>query len=308
MTKSLYKFTVFTPSFNRGNKLKNIYKSLLNQTYQDFEWLIVDDGSTDNTKDIIETWRNERKLQIRYFYRDNGGKHRAFNQAIKEAKGEWLICLDSDDIYTTNALEILHRYSLQIEKNDDVVGMPCLSMDPIGNIIGSRFPKDAFITNHFDLYYKHKINGDKGLIYKTKILKKYYFPEFKGENFLTEAIVLNRIARSYNICCVNHALQIVEYQTDGLSNKIKFLRTNNPKGFALYHNERSYFKLTPIDRLINGSLYIKYSLMSGNTIKNIFIERIEKKQFFIRMLLGIILFLRNKTILLINDKKNTNNH
>jgi len=308
MNSQGYKFTVFTPTFNRAHKIINVYECLLAQTFKDFEWLIVDDGSTDNTNILIRKIKEENKIAIRYFFQNNGGKHRAFNKAISEAKGEWLICLDSDDKYMPDALAKLNNYSKDINSYD-IAGISCLSIDQNGKIIGDKFPANKFVTNHFDLYYRKKIRGDKGLIYKTEILKNFQFPEIKGENFLTEAVVLNRISREYNIMCINEPLEIKEYLNDGLSNRIRYLRIRNPKGFALFHNEKNNFNLKLKDRIINTSLYVKYSLFAKGKYRSIYSNSIYKKGFVFYFILGNLLYLRSVILNFINEKKkNINNN
>tara|TARA_R110002050_G_scaffold98117_1_gene203853 strand:- start:6854 stop:7771 length:918 start_codon:yes stop_codon:yes gene_type:complete len=289
-----YKFTVFTPTFNRAKTLKNVYDCLLEQTYKSFEWLIVNDGSTDETHEIVSSWIREKRIAIKYIHKENGGKHRAFNIAINNAQGEWFICLDSDDIYISNALATLNSYSKMAETIENIGGMPCLSADFNGNVIGTKFPTNNFVTNHFNLYYKYKATGDKGFIYKTSVLKEFPFPEFPGENFLTEAIVLNRISRKYNILCVNEPLQRVNYQIDGLTSSMKKLRLNNPRGFALFHNEKSLFDLQLADNFINGSLYVKYSFLAKYSLWHTYKNSLEKRRFLIYLLLGSMLFIKSK--------------
>ena len=126
------KFTVFTPTFNRKELLGKLYTSLQNQTYRDFEWLIVDDGSTDGTEDRVKEFINEKKLDIRYFHTENGGKQRAYNFGVEKAEGELFICLDSDDEYVETGLETILKYWEKYEKNDEIAGMGYLSIYPDG--------------------------------------------------------------------------------------------------------------------------------------------------------------------------------
>ena len=139
------KFTIFTPTYNRAYLLEELYDSLKSQTFKDFEWLVVDDGSLDDTRQIVEKFINEKILNISYYYKDNGGKQRAYNYALDKAKGELFICLDSDDKYVPNGLEIILKYWIKNEKNSKIAGMGYISTYPNGDIIGTKFPKNEMI-------------------------------------------------------------------------------------------------------------------------------------------------------------------
>lgn len=178
------KFTVFTPTFNRKELLEKLYESLQKQTFKDFEWLIVDDGSTDGTKEKVEEFLSEKKLEIKYYFKENGGKQRAYNFATEKANGELFICLDSDDEYVENGLEIILKYWKKYDKNTDIAGMGYLSTYPNGEIIGSSFPEKEMISTQFEIYNKYGVKGDKGLMFRTEIIKKYKFPVFEDEKFI----------------------------------------------------------------------------------------------------------------------------
>lgn len=290
-----YLFSVFTPTFNRANTIGRAYEHLCKQTLHNFEWIIVDDGSVDNTEEIVRKWINEHKISIVYIKQKNGGKHRAFNRAVQIAKGEIFICLDSDDYYVETALETIACYYEQVKNNKYVVGFSCLVSDFVGNLIGTELPSDFFICSHYDLYTKYNVKGDKGLIYYTNILQKYPFPEIENEFFVSEALILNRISRHYEICCVNKVLCKVEYREDGLSNQYHRLCIKNPKGYALYLNERNYFKLSFKNYVINAASYVRYSLFARKRFRNIYKEAINRRwTFMIAYFLGVLLYVRDK--------------
>ena len=248
------KFTIFTPTYNRAYLLEELYDSLKNQTFKDFEWLIVDDGSVDETRKIIDTFINEKILNISYYYKDNGGKQRAYNYALDKAKGELFICLDSDDKYIPNGLEIILKYQRKNDKNDKIAGMGYLSIYPNGDIIGKEFPKNEMVESQFDIYNKYKVTGDKGLMFRTEIIKNYKFPVFDGEKFITEALVYNRISENYKMLYINEKIEIKQYREDGLTSKYNDLLLNNPKGNALYHNERNKHNMTFKEKLLNNNI------------------------------------------------------
>ena len=266
------KFTVFTPTFNRKELLEKLYKSLQKQTFKDFEWLIVDDGSTDGTKEKVEGFLSEKKLEIKYYFKENGGKQRAYNFATEKANGELFICLDSDDEYVENGLEIILKYWKKYEKNSDIAGMGYLSTYPNREIIGSSFPEKEMISTQFEIYNKYGVKGDKGLMFRTEIIKKYKFPVFEDEKFITEAVVYNRICEKYKMVYVNEKIEIKEYQEDGLTAKYNNLLLKNPKGQALYHNEINSQKLTFKQKVLNNAVYYKFCKVAGYKFGKIFKE------------------------------------
>ena len=266
------KFTVFTPTFNRKELLEKLYKSLQKQTFKDFEWLIVDDGSTDGTKEKVKKFLCEKKLDIKYYFKENGGKQRAYNFATEKANGELFICLDSDDEYVENGLETILKYWKKYEKNSDIAGMGYLSTYPNGGIIGSSFPEKEMISTQFEIYNKYGVKGDKGLMFRTEIIKKYKFPIFDDEKFITEAVVYNRICEKYKMVYVNEKIEIKEYQEDGLTAKYNNLLLRNPKGQALYHNEINSQKLTFKQKILNNAVYYKFCKVAGYKFGKIFKE------------------------------------
>ena len=279
------KFTVFTPTFNRKELLEKLYKSLQKQTYTDFEWLIVDDGSTDGTGEKVKEFLEESKLDIKYFYKENGGKQRAYNFATDKANGELFICLDSDDEYVENGFETILKYWEKYEKNREIAGMGYLSMYPDGEIIGSSFPEKEMISTQFDIYNKYGVKGDKGLMFRTEIIKKYKFPIFDDEKFITEAVVYNRICEKYKMVYVNEKIEIKEYQEDGLTAKYNNLLLRNPKGQALYHNEINFQNLTFKQKILNNAVYYKFCRVAGYKLGKIFKE--SKNKLF--LLMGVVI-------------------
>ena len=270
------KFTIFTPTFNRKELLEKLYKSLQKQTYKDFEWLIIDDGSDDGTKEKAEEFLSEKKLDIKYYFKENGGKQRAYNFATDKANGELFICLDSDDEYVENGLETILKYWKKYEKNSDIAGMGYLSTYPNREIIGSSFPEKEMISTQFEIYNKYGVKGDKGLMFRTEIIKKYKFPVFEDEKFITEAVVYNRICEKYKMVYVNEKIEIKEYQEDGLTAKYNNLLLRNPKGQALYHNEINSQKLTFKQKILNNAVYYKFCKVAGYKFGKIFKENKNK--------------------------------
>ena len=279
------KFTIFTPTFNRKELLEKLYKSLQKQTYKDFEWLIIDDGSDDGTKEKVEEFLSEKKLDIKYYFKENGGKQRAYNFATDKANGEIFICLDSDDEYVENGLETILKYWKKYEKNNNIAGMGYLSTYPNREVIGSSFPEKEMISTQFDIYNKYGVKGDKGLMFRTEIIKKYKFPVFDDEKFITEAVVYNRICEKYKMVYVNEKIEIKEYQEDGLTAKYNNLLLRNPKGQALYHNEINSQNLSFKQKVLNNAVYYKFCRTAGYKFGKIFKEN--KNKLFLIFALGI---------------------
>lgn len=232
--------TIFTPTYNRAYRLPNLYKSLQAQTCKDFEWLVVDDGSTDNTSELFEKWQTEdNSFPIRYFKQPNGGKHRAINRGVKEAKGEYFFIVDSDDVLTNDAVEQITRLVPEANANPEICGMcfRCKNIKTNKIIIGSPFPNDGMLASSLEWVYKYKIDGDKSEVVNTAILRRYPFPEFEGENFVPEALIWNRIADSYRMICKNEGIYLCEYLPDGLSMGFNSNLRRNPNGFGLFYCE-----------------------------------------------------------------------
>ena len=231
------KITIFTPSYNRAYIIKNLYDSLQNQTAKDFEWLIVDDGSTDNTEELIRSFIHEKKIDIRYIKQENGGKHRAINRGVKEAKGELFFIVDSDDILPADAIEKIFCYSEAILNSNDFAGVCGLRSYFSGNVIGGEKEYEILDCSSLDFRLKHKIKGDMAEVFKTDILKQYPFPEIVGERFCPEALVWNRVALKYKLRYFNEKIYFCDYLADGLTAKIVKIRMNSPEASKIYYSE-----------------------------------------------------------------------
>ena len=229
----MIKYTIFTATYNRALLLSKLYNSLLNQTYKNFEWIIVDDGSTDGTKNTINKFIKDKKINIKYYFQENAGKHRAINKGIDLAVGKYFFIVDSDDYLPNDSLEIYEKYILKID-DDEYAGLVGLKAYNLNKIIGKTFNgKELDILNYERK--KYGIFGDKAEIYKTEILKKFKFPEYKNEKFLNEAIVWNEIAlNGYKLKFINEITYYCDYLEEGLTNNIENHIKNSPIGFKHY--------------------------------------------------------------------------
>ena len=228
----LMKITVLTPTYNRAYIIENLYRSLQRQSFRDFEWVIVDDGSSDNTEELVNGWKNENDFPIIYFKQPNGGKCSAINTGLDLAKGELFFTVDSDDYLTDDALEKVAKWESQLGDKTEFCGFA-------GNlgISESETPNTIFEGEYFEgtaLDRYGKIDGERAIVFYTEIHKKYKYPVFQTEKFMTEAVVYNRMAHDgYKMRFYNDIIWIYEYKEDGLTKAGNKLFINNPYGYGL---------------------------------------------------------------------------
>lgn len=233
-----YAFTVFTASYNRADLLPRVYECLEKQTFRDFEWLVVDDGSTDSTRDVVSGFRNKAAFPVRYVVKPNGGKPTAVNRGAKEADGHLFAILDSDDWYVPESLERFwhHWQSISANIRDGFVGVTGLCSYPSGQLIGSRFPDDIFDSDVIDLRYKYRVGGEKSGILRTDVMRQFPYPENLGK-YVSESLVWNRMAKSYRTRFVNEVLTIKDYQPGGITDKARLLQIRDTKASLLCAKE-----------------------------------------------------------------------
>lgn len=239
------KITVFTPTYNRGYIIENLYRSLQKQSFTDFEWLVVDDGSSDNTEELFKKWTKEvNDFEIRYYKKDNGGKHRAINYGVSKAQGEWIFIVDSDDSITFNAMEQIYKWinSINAENIVSVSGLRGKNSEiPMGDTLG--FGNRYYIDINNLERDKLNLNYDMAEVYRLDILEQYPFPEYDGEKFITESVVWDKIAYDgYKIRFFNEIIYICDYLDDGLTKQGREIFVNNPKGYSHYIKQQIKFK------------------------------------------------------------------
>jgi glycosyltransferase involved in cell wall biosynthesis len=211
-------FTVFTPTYNRAHTLPRVWESLRRQTFRDFEWIVVDDGSTDNTQEIVSKWIKEADFPIRYLRQAHGHKKAASNLAVREARGELFLTLDSDDECVPTALERLwwHWNNIPADQRQNFSAVTVLCADENGAIVGDRFPcSEWFDSDSLDLIHRLKVKGEKWGFQRTDIMRQFPFPE-QIPGFVPEGVVWSRIALEYKTRWVNEALRIYHDSADGL--------------------------------------------------------------------------------------------
>lgn len=245
--------TIFTPTYNRGYIIGKLYSSLCNQTCKDFEWIVVDDGSTDNTELLICSFIDEGKIPIRYIRQQNGGKHRAVNRGVREACGELFFIVDSDDVVTNEAVEIVVRYYNGIKEDCSFAGICGVKVHFDGTKVGGECDFGILDCNSVDLRYKCGIRGDMAEVFRTEILRKYPFPEIEGEKFCSEALVWNRIAKKYRMRYFYKKIYKCEYLPDGLTANIIKVRVQSPMASMMYYSELSCMDI-PIMQKIKATI------------------------------------------------------
>lgn len=250
-----YPVTVFTPTYNRAYILGDLYHSLQRQTCMDFEWLIVDDGSADDTKALVASWQGEENpFPIRYVYQENGGKCRAINRGLKEADGRLFFTVDSDDYLTDDAIEKVIRWDGELPKNGHFCGY-------VGNrgITPTQTPNRLFPGGYLDgtaLDRYDQVDGERAFVFYTEIHRKYLYPEFPGEKFLTEAVTWDLMAHDgYKMRFYNDIIWIWEYKDDGLTRAGYRVFLENPQGTGLFFRQKAEF--------LHYSLWNKLTLWYG---------------------------------------------
>src|SRR5699024_4277100 len=208
--------SICTPTYNREHTIPQVFNSLLSQTEKEFEWIVIDDGSIDGTKELIEKYKYMADFNIQYRYQTNQGKHMALNLGQEIANFDLFLCLDSDDWLVKDAVHtILMDYDKYIKNNISLAGMIYLDKFKNGEILGDSLPNLDEI-NWLDLIYEHKSKGDKCYVFKTDILRKYPFPNFSNNKHMPPTYQFYLISENFNMFTINKALKVVEYLDDGL--------------------------------------------------------------------------------------------
>ncbi|MBF0597465.1 glycosyltransferase family 2 protein [Faecalibacter rhinopitheci] len=190
-----FKITIVTPSYNRAHTLPRVYESLKNQTFKDFKWLIMDDGSTDNTSEIVKSFQEENRIEIDYFWNENQHKFITVFEGIRKVTSSYFMIVDSDDSYPENSLAILFDEVENIPNQDDFISVMGLSQFEDGSIVGHQYPNNGFDGSIFDMRYKYKVRGDKFGIFITKtyqrLLSKFDYSIYINKGYIPQAVFFN---------------------------------------------------------------------------------------------------------------------
>lgn len=287
------KVSILTPTYNRAKLLNNLYKSLVENTKYDveIEWLIMDDGSTDNTSQEVEKFIKENKFDIQYYSQENKGKMVAINNLIGYATGDLIIECDSDDYFKSNAfLTIKNTFN---EMDDNTYALCYLKYDQNECNIGNLFKQKE--TTMFDLYFKQGEDGEKVLVYNAKVRKQFSYELENNENFVTEARMYHKMDMQYKIKCFNEPIMICEYQEEGYSKNIIEVFKKNPLGYYQYFKE--IFEHDFKGMLLKKRIYaIKHYILFSVLTNHSFIEAIKQVRGNINKLLFVIAYLPGKML------------
>lgn len=257
--------TVFTPSYNRAYRIGDLYNSLLRQTSHNFLWHIIDDGSTDNTEELVRSMIDEQKIHILYERQKNSGKHAAHNRAAKECTTELFMCVDSDDYLTVDAIELISTVWAGVDEQHKkkLSGIVANRGDKAGNVIGTEFPAGISEDGLSQLYKKGK-KGDTAIAFRTEVIQQYPFPVFEDERFLREHIIYDEIDKTYKLLVLNKIVYVCEYLEDGLSRNATQIELKNPRGAALarLHDAKKHNSI--LIKLRNLSAYVLFCCIAND--------------------------------------------
>ena len=258
------RLTIFTPTYNRAYILPKLYESLCDQTCQDFEWLVVDDGSTDDTQTLLQQWSEEGILDLRFVYQENGGKMRAYNRAVGMARGELFVCVDSDDILASETVVVdslefwnLHR---QEKSEKPIAGMISFKSPIDGDRTFTDIKKKIEVKSSEDIFLEYSI--EYTVFVSTEILRHYPYLVFDGEKFTTDVYIFYQMDEAYNFLVHPYFSQLFKYHDDGYTKHYRRLLFDNPKGYRELHSIRIKYKKK--DYWKSVICYISISLFIGD--------------------------------------------
>jgi glycosyltransferase involved in cell wall biosynthesis len=272
MPQDEFAFTVFTPTYNRAHTLARVYQSLQEQTFADFEWLVVDDGSSDNTAEVVSAWQEQAPFLIRYYHQKNQGKHIAFNQGVRRAQGQLFLVLDSDDACLPQALERLwfHWQQIPPPQRESFAGVAALCQDESGRVVGDNIPQPQMDSDAVEIRRRYKLKGEHWGFVRTSILRQFPYPENPDMPFIPEGVVWSQIASRYRTRFINEPLRVYFQGADQLT-KTGFSLRHAP-GLALWHQvtlnlEGGWWRQDPWGLLRSALNYARFSFLRGRGVK-----------------------------------------
>jgi len=282
------KLSILTATYNRGRFLPRLYESIVNNLINemDIEWLIMDDGSDDNTEEVVSNFQSSEHLKIKFYKQKNQGKMQAINNLMEYVTGELCVECDSDDFFVEKSLKIINNKYKIIQENQNLYALVFLKNECKGKLSGNFFPTENQDTTMFDLYFKKDLFGEKVIVYNTDIRKKYKYKVEDGERFCTEARLHHEMDLEYKVRCYNEVLIEGEYQEDGYTKNIKKIFLNNPKGYYFYFKEilnRDMRGVTFSKRIYSIKHYILFLTLCNERINIKDIYNIGNKALFIAL-------------------------
>jgi glycosyltransferase involved in cell wall biosynthesis len=298
-TDRLPRVTVLTLTYNRGHTLPRVFDSLCSQTYRDFEWLVIDDGSDDGTAHTVERWRHSSPgFEIRYHWQPNAGKHIAHNRGVELARGEFCSIIDSDDWYVATALERLvsHWDTLPLDERPKFANVEGLCMFADATIVGSRFPQDVFDSDNLQIRFARERTGDTRGMYRTDVLRSHPFPQDFVRAYVPESLVWDRIAQHYRTRFVNEVVGYTEYQAGGLSDLPSTARCSDPGPWVLVYSQRLEMRrrLPATEIFRSAANYLRFSLHAGVPLRVQFVRVPSQTLYLLGAPAGVALYLRDR--------------
>ena len=288
------KLSILTATYNRANFLPKLYESIKENLKYNItpEWIIVDDGSIDDTKNIVQSFKDENKVIIKYLYQKNSGKMAAINEAVKMATGDLMVDCDSDDYLVNNSFEIIEKNAEKILNNEKFYGLVFLKSEENEKISGKEFKQKEYITTMFDLYFKEDIGGEKILVYNSKIRKMYSHQLEHNEKFITEARMYHKMDEKYKLIAINEVIEQGSYIEDGYTKNINKTFKSNPYGYYMYFKELLEKNMKGVKfskRLYVIKHYMLFSYLTGNKFNaNVIKDVLNKFLYIILYLPGMM--------------------
>ena len=269
------RLTVFTPTYNREGLLPRVYESLIRQTSKDFIWLVVDDGSTDNTRSLISSYADEGKIEIEYRYFENGGKMRAHNRATENLSTELFLCLDSDDYLVDDAVEqLISCWDKGAKSGKPLAGVISHKGKSETELLTDvEFPAEIKVSTLYGLYLKG-FRGETTIMFKSDVISKYPFPEIDNEKYVPEDYIYDKIDTEFEYIVFPKIITVCEIVENGYTDSVKKLKENNKNAFYLYYKQRA--EITPISVLKIKYLgfYVKYARLIKKPLFDIKVGKI----------------------------------
>lgn len=262
--------TILTPTYNRAAYLPRLFESLKAQTNRDFLWLVVDDGSEDDTENLIASY-GQQGVELRYIRQENGGKHTALNRGIAEIQSELTFIVDSDDYLPENAVETVLAYHEKYRGTPGLCGYSFLRCHSDGRVNTAYFPSDELIGSYAQVRINGDIGGDKAEVFYTEILKKYPFPVFPGEKFMPEDAVWMQMSGPYQMVHMNKNIYYCDYLEGGLTNTGRRMKVHSPRGMILrskvYLDDPAIRMKVKVKMMLLYQVYGRFAALSARELR-----------------------------------------
>lgn len=295
MEKQKYQFSVCTPSYNAAERLEKVYQALNGQSVQDFEWIVVDDGSKDGTKEVVADLAAKASFPIVYITQKHAGRPTAVNKGLKSARGDFFLILDSKSLPVPDALEkmLQHWNTIPVQERSYFISVAGLVAAQDGSIYGNTFPSSPFDSNSIETSTHYGVSGKKWGFMRTEVLQHYPYPVFKGEDFVPEELILNRIGTRAITRFVNDVF--LELDREEVPSRLEELRLwiRNPKAAALFYNEFSEKRIPIVHRVKTCANYVRFSFHAGVVPDDAFKQAHKKLITFFMMWPGLFLYKRD---------------